>query len=74
MSVFNDYPDYQSRLKRLHRLIDNRGDYTANLTAWEQREYSELTAWYDEQHSRIYSPSITLPAAPSIPNQQQSEQ
>lgn len=45
------YPDYHSRLKALHTLIDRRGDHTANLTKSEREEYEALCEWYHNAHN-----------------------
>lgn len=44
------YPDYQSKIKRLHLLIDKRGDYSSNLTPSENYEYMVLIEWYQGNH------------------------
>ena len=48
----HEYPDYNSRIVELQRLIDEAGNNPRNLSNWDQRLYKELMAWYDSNNSR----------------------
>ena len=40
-------PDYHSKMREMHRLLDKRGDYTSNLTINENSVLHYLMDWYD---------------------------
>lgn len=66
-STFDTYPDFNSRKKALHRLIDKRGDQTSNLTKEEQKEYLDLVDWWNDLHeSKLSEDGMTQAEAVAL--------
>ena len=52
--------DYHDNLRRLHYLIDKRGELTSNLSRSEQAEYSRLVDWYLTTQHITHTGGVTV--------------